>query len=113
MGELDEREYAKRDRSVRNLLALRGANRQHGRDYLRRLRRATRPPDPAYRRYPPMPKVPPRTYIILGLALLLLALTAVLADDGEGASRRQVKQQICRVFGPHCGPALRVASCES
>lgn len=53
--------------------------------------------------------------------LLLFPVTATLAIiillmliTGDGiAGRTQVKATICEVFGPRCGPALRVAYCET
>jgi Lysozyme like domain len=57
--------------------------------------------------------VPTRTALILIGCLLLLVAVAVWADDGEGASKRQIKQQVCEVFGSRCATALRVARCET
>jgi Lysozyme like domain len=121
VGDFDRSQRAKR-RGVRwRLRALRLAHkRPDGRDYLRRLRRATRPAGPLparpkspYRRFPPRVQIPKRTVVILALALLLLVIAAVWADGGEGASKRQIKAQVCRVFGDRCGQALEVARCET
>jgi Lysozyme like domain len=60
-----------------------------------------------------MVPVPKRTVLILAGCLLLLVAVALWADDGEGATRREVKTQICQVFGSRCGSALEVAWCES
>jgi Lysozyme like domain len=117
MGDYEQRMAEHCDGALRRLVALRAANRVRGRDYLRRLRRATRPrtprPKPPYRRFPPKMQIPTRTVVILAGCLLLLVIVAVWADDGEGASKRQIKAQVCRVFGDRCGAALEVANCET
>jgi hypothetical protein len=117
MSDYEQRMAEHCDGALRRLVALRAANRVRGRDYLRRLRRATRPrtrpAKPPYRRFPPKMQIPRRTVVILGLCLLLLVVVAIWSDSGEGASRRQIKSAVCHVFGPRCPDALEVAWCES
>ena len=94
--------------------ALKTAHKKHGRDYLRRLRRATRPaePPPRYRRYPPMLKTTPRGLAITAMVVLLITVLVVLVD-ADAANKRAVKAAVCEVFGSRCAGALRVARCET
>lgn len=48
----------------------------------------------------------------LAVALAILILLFIATDDA-GASRASVRATICEVFGARCGPALRVAACET
>jgi hypothetical protein len=47
--------------------------------------------------------------VVVGVLTLLVALT-LAASAGRAAT---VEQTVCRVFGPHCAQALKVARCES
>jgi hypothetical protein len=60
-----------------------------------------------------MLKVPRRTALILAGCLLLLVAVAIWADDGEGATKRQIRAQVCQVFGSRCSAALEVVRCET
>ena len=94
--------------------ALKTAHKKHGRDYLRRLRRATRPPEkPHYRRYPPMLKLSSRQLALAGMVVLLLVVLAVVADADGRNSKARAQLAICQVFRGHCFEALKVASCET
>lgn len=60
-----------------------------------------------------MLKLTSRQLAFAGMLVLFVTIVAVVADTAHGASRAYVRQVICEVFGPHCGQALRVASCET
>ena len=97
------------DRLLWRFMELRAANRNKGRDHLRRLRRATRPAQPEAR---PNMRPSSRQLAIGGMIVLLIAVFTVVAE-ADGASKAQIKRTVCEVFRSHCGDALRVASCET
>ena len=48
-------------------------------------------------------------FIVAAVVLVLVLATG----NAEGANKHQIRSTICQVFGSRCGPAIRVATCES
>jgi hypothetical protein len=48
-------------------------------------------------------------FIVAAVVLVLVLATG----NAEGANKHQIRSTICQVFGSRCGPAIRVATCET
>jgi len=51
--------------------------------------------------------------LALGLAGSSVAPASAASELDRGPTRDRARAVVCHVFGPYCGPALRVAWCES
>ena len=59
-----------------------------------------------------MRRAPALSLLFLVAAVLLVLVLAT--DDADGANKHQIRSAICSVFkGQKCGPAIRVATCET